>query len=151
MSDADDPDQLCKKFRCILKFIKTNTFDHLKSKYGTKLLIKSKKIFENWEKIRNSSKIVQLNLDKIALSDEEHIENIKIVVKYSEYMKFIDFSKNSINDGDDLETVHSDSGWNLDHIQLDADPDLLLAGLSSRLDSLASILPIIKSKKNYYL
>ena len=151
MSDADDLDQLYKKFRCVLKFIKTNTFDHLKLKYGTELLTDSIIIFETWEKIRNSSKIVELNLAKIALFDIKQRNYIKNAVKYSEYMKIIDFSKNSINDGDDLEIVHSNSGWNLDHVQLNADPDLLLAGLSSRLDSLASILPIIKSIKKLFI
>lgn len=60
-------------------------------------------------KIRHSSKIVQLNLDKVTLSDDDHIENMKFAVDFSDDMKFIDFSKNSIHDGDDLESVQSDS------------------------------------------
>jgi hypothetical protein len=111
----NDNQVLYKKFRCVLKFIKANTFKHLILKYDIESFDESgyKQIGDIWGNIREGSKIVIQNLGVVKLSDQNHKENVETILEDAELLNFIDFSTNSIEDGDDLETLFGDSGWNL--------------------------------------
>ena len=102
----NEMDELYKKFRCALKFVITNSFDHLKLKYNIESFRESrcKMIGDIWSSLRDSSQIVIQHLGNINFSDQNQKENMETVVESAEFLKFIDFSINSINDDNDLES-----------------------------------------------
>ena len=152
MSANDDPDELYKKFRCALKFVITNSFDHLKLKYNIESFhSRRKRIGDIWSRLRDSSKIIIQHLENINLSDQNQKENMETIVESAEFLKFIDLSINSINDGDDLESSLENSGWNLDKVQLDHYMFRLnLLSFLIGLSFFVNLLTKIKSKKGHF-
>lgn len=153
MSEPEvQPDELMRKFRCVLMFIKMNRFENIAMKYKyalqSSLVNKKGRIMNKWDELKKSSKEVFENFPKIDINNAFIFDILESIVHSAKILKFVDLDDRNLQcEYEEILNSVENSGWSLGKVSIDLET---LEGsviiLLNFIYDLSKILPELKSK-----
>lgn len=144
-----EADELMRRFRSVLKFVKMNDFDHFAMKY--KLSFQSlpedtkNRIRNSWDELKMSSKQVIENLPILNDNIPIYAAIMRSAVNSAETLKFFDFRSGDFDD--EIQNSSENSGWSLGEVSIEfVTLKQVISDLSSDIRYLSTKLPRMKGK-----